>query len=398
MTDLHLGHRQYGSVDREKDFYVQLQKCVAELNKHNCEVVIIGGDIFDKANPSPESMHFYKEYISQLKAKTILAIQGNHTMLLRDNHYSVDEFFNDNDIDGYYLLNDNYWSNNDLWVDGITYRGNSQLEEFREIQKQLASVDSDKNQYRILVIHQAVSEFCGFMGEDLSIKDFDTQPYDIIICGHIHSHHLSSLDDDTWFLQPGSIERLNTTEAHDDNENGKGVWTIDTDKNKIVFHPVKQRRAFFMGDIDIKDESDIEEHLKNVKVLCSDLEFPPIIAYNYHDYIGNRMQISSMITDVSANALLTNCNIYDELKEEIEYDIPEDGIITIDTLIRQNDDLSESEQQLAIDIHNAFKNNADTVESLLEDYRNKHFNNIQEDFEEQDDFDLDEMITFFDNL
>lgn len=397
MTDLHLGHRQYGSMEREKDFYFQLQECVSELNKHACDIVIIGGDIFDKPNPSPESMHFYKDFISNLSANVTLAIKGNHTMLLRDNHYSVDEFFNDNDIDGYCLLEDSSWSNDDVWVDGITYRGNSQLEDFKDVQKKLASIESH-NQYRILVIHQAVSEFCGFVGEDLSIQDFDTKPYDIIICGHIHSHHLSLLNDDTWFLQPGSIERLNTTEARDESENGKGVWTIDTEKNEINFYPVESRRKFFLGDIDIKDESDIKKHLEDVLNLCSELQCLPVMAYSYHDYIGNRMKISDMITELSANALLTNCNIYDETEEDVEYDIPEDGMLTIDELFRQQDDLSESEQQLAIDIHNAFKRDAGTIESLLSDYKNKHFNTVQEPDEEEDDFDLEEMIAFFDNL
>lgn len=423
MTDLHLGHRQYGSIDREKDFYIQLRKCVDELNKHDCDIVIIAGDIFDKANPSPEAMHQYIDKIGNLNADVVLATKGNHTMLLRDNHYSVDEFFADDGIEGYYLLDNEAWTSHshamasnydmeykkfseadNIWVDGITYHGNSQINDFIDVQHLLAGDKAVGDTFRILVIHQAVSEFCGFSGEDLSIKDFDLKPYDIVICGHIHSRLYQELSDGTIFLQPGSIERLNTTEARDEIENQKGVWTIDTETKEVLFHYVPQERVFLMDSIDIRDDKDIEEHKKMVLNLHEYLDVAPIVAYDYHDYIGNRQKITDMITEISKEALLSNCNIYDETEEDdFDYDVPEDGIVTIDELIRQREDLSESEKQLVIDIHKAFKKDDETIELLLSNYFDKHFDDskvdILNDFNivEEEKF-IKECEDYFNNL
>lgn len=397
MTDLHLGYRQYGSIDREKDFYIQLQKCVKELNNQCCDIVIIAGDIFDKPNPSPEAIHQYEYCISNLNANTIIAIKGNHTMLLRDNHYSIDKFFDDSLMNGYHLLEDESWNNSDVWIDGITYRGNSKIDEFIEMQHLLANKKSE-DQYRILVIHQAVSEFCGFVGEELSINDFDTSDYNLIICGHIHSRLIQTLSDGTIFLQPGSIERLNTTEARDESENQKGVWTIDTIAEEITFHFIEQERAFLMGEIEIHDDDDINTHIKNVKDKIEYLDVAPVLSYDYHDFIGNKSKINDMMIDLSKECLLSNCKIFDETVEEVQYDIEENGSFTINSIIQQNDTLSDDEKALFIDIHNAFNNDAETIEKLLEDYKEKHFN-------EEPTFDLakeqewiQEQAEFFENL
>ena len=131
MSDLHLGYRQYGLVDREEDFYQQFHNCCSILNKEEVEMVIIAGDIFDKPNPSPRAMHEYAKGIKNLGNKIVVAIKGNHTMLMKKDHYSVDEFFFDEKSFGnYFLLTDDSMTFENVRVDGITYRPESQLESF----------------------------------------------------------------------------------------------------------------------------------------------------------------------------------------------------------------------------------------------------------------------------
>ena len=92
ISDLHLGFRQYGLIERENDFYNQLYKVRNEINKHEPDMVIIAGDLFDKPNPSPAAINAYREGIGELDTDIICTIKGNHTMILRDNHYSIDDF------------------------------------------------------------------------------------------------------------------------------------------------------------------------------------------------------------------------------------------------------------------------------------------------------------------
>ena len=418
MTDFHLGHRQYGSIEREEDFYKQLQKCCDEINKHECDMVIIAGDIFDKPNPSPQAIHEYSNAIGKLEADVILAIKGNHTMLLRENHYSVDQLIaDDNDISGYYLLDDESWNSGvyalgqedslytkwqkeKIYVDGITYRSNTKIDDFIEKQNLLSAIEAENESFRILIVHQSFSEFCGFTGEKLSINDINTDPYDLIICGHIHSRLYFELDDGTMFLQPGSIERLNTTEARDEIENGKGIWIVDTKNNDISFYPVKVQRKFFLGHINIEKEEDIGTYEKEIVDAIKDLDELPVISYEYHDFVGKGESIRSSISNISQYALINNSNINDETIIDTSINVSDDGIPTIPQLIQNiNANLSEEEKIFAVDLHDAL-NNKNDVHELLEDFRKKHFSNSVKKEQKKNFYDdeLDALSCFFESL
>lgn len=396
MSDLHLGHRQYGSIDREKDFYKQFHKCVEEINKHDCDMTIIAGDIFDTANPSPEAIHEYESGLKDLKSDIIIVIQGNHTMLLRDGHYSIDKFFNDShNIEGYKLLDDESWSldsyifqsnyeaeyryykdKKKLEIDGITYRGNSQLNEFINVSKLLSSQLAVDGACRILVVHQAFKEFCGFSGEELSIYDIDFDKYDLVICGHIHSPLVANLSDKTIFLQPGSIERLNTTEARDEIENGKGIYVFDVNENDLSYYPVKCDRKFIMGNLDIHTKEDMKNHVDEIIDMSYNLDVQPIICYEYFDYVGDIGFIREEILRLNKNAniLINNSNVHDKTEKDISVDIKENEIPSVvDAILNSDSGLSDEEKLFAIDIYNAFAQSED-VSALLSDYQKKHFN------------------------
>ena len=307
ISDLHLGFRQYGSIEREEDFYNQLFMVRDKINEKGADMVIIAGDLFDKPNPSPAAINAYREGIGNLNADIIIATQGNHTMILRDNHYSIDEFFGEDEICGYYLLKDDTFTT-DLFalsesdslfskykdsriiVDGITYRGNSKIEDFLEVQKELAEKHYKGVKTRILVVHQSFKEYCGFTGEELSIKDLDLKPYDYVICGHIHSR-CDDMIGDTCFIQPGSIERMNTTEALDEMENGKGFYFIDTETKDVSFCQVECPRKFLLGEVDISSKKDLQNHLEEVESIVSKMDVAPIISYKYNNYAEKNVDI-----------------------------------------------------------------------------------------------------------
>ena len=332
--------------------------------------------------------------IGHLNADIIVAIKGNHTMLMRKNHYSVDELMGEDNFEGYYLLDDdsistyshafasNYdmeftkWKNKpNVVIDGITYRGDSQLEEFLYIQQELAEKKEDCA-FRILVTHQAYQEYCGFFGADLSVNDLCTEPYDLIINGHIHSHQVGVLEDGTIFLQPGSIERMNTTEALDEAKNGKGVWIYDTDEESLVFYEVECNRKFLQGDINIKSENQLIKIFEKLVDFLDDLDEKPIISYNYHDFIDKSYLIRDKIASISDKVLFNNSNIYNEVEEKLCVEFQDGEIPTVLEALRMaKTNLSEDEQKLAVDLHNALNNDSEDAIKLLEDFREKHFNN-----------------------
>lgn len=412
ISDLHLGFRQYGSIEREEDFYSQLFMVRDKINKENVDMVIIAGDLFDKPNTSPAAINAYREGVGNLNVDIIIAIQGNHTMILRDNHYSIDEFFGEDEICGYYLLKDDTFTtdlfslsdsdsifskykNSKVVVDGITYRGNSKIDEFLDIQKELAEKEYKDVKTRILVVHQSFKEYCGFTGEELSIKDLDLKPYDYVICGHIHSR-CDDIIGDTCFIQPGSIERMNTTEALDEMENGKGFYLIDTEKNNVSFHHVDCPRKFLLGEIDISSKEDLEHHLDDVEEIVSKMDVAPIISYKYNNCIENNVDIREDIGRVKQGILINRSNIYDRNEEDVSLEITDSEIPTVLEAINmagEDYNLSKDGTKLALDLHTTLQEDSESTEGLLENFYEKHFN-IEEGELVVDD-ELIELIKYF---
>lgn len=399
-------------LERENDFYNQLYKVRDEINKHNPDMVIIAGDLFDKPNPSPAAINAYREGIENLNTDIICTIKGNHTMILRDNHYSIDDFFSGEDICGYHFLDDssmntqlfsleetdslfNKYKNIKVHVDGITYRTNSDIDEFLNIQKEMAEQCSE-DFYNILVIHQSFKEFCGFIGEELSIQDINTEPYNAIICGHIHSRLDAELSDGTKFIQPGSIERMNTTEALDEQKNQKGFYLLDTDTNILEFYPVKCEREFLLGNIKLEKKEDLEKHLEEVSKAIKKLDTPPIISYKYENIGLNIEAVREKVGLINETILLNKSNIDDKSQEEVVLEITDSEMPTVFEALKiygKEAGLEEKECLLAIDLHKALNDNPDSVEGLLDNYfdKNKKKDKIENTF----DKDLEEIIEYF---
>lgn len=417
MSDLHLGFRQYGSMEREEDFYQQFYKVCKEINKHNPNIVIIAGDLFNTPNPSPSAIHAYSEGVGNLSADMIFVIKGNHTMILREDHYSIDKFFEDDaDIVGYYYLDDisfstkdhamnsdydmefiKYINKEEVVIDGITYRTNSNINEFLEVQKQLAQKEYSENAYRILVVHQSFKEFCGFTGEELSIEDIDYIPYDAIVCGHIHSRFDTVLSDMTKFIQPGSIERMNTTEALDEQKNGKGFYLLDTEDNSLEFHKVDCIRDFLLGEVEIKSNEDLEKHIEEVNKIIENKEVQPIISYKYKTDYLNTARVYDKINDVKQNVLLNKSNVYTEDEREITLEITDSEMPTVIEALKmrgKEEGLTDDHLGLVSDLYNSLigENPEEKVKALLDDYFEKH--KTKEVFYEEDK-EVEELIKYF---
>ena len=402
ISDMHLGHRQYGSIDRENDFYHQYLLCINKMKEKNIDLAIIAGDLFDKPNPSPKAMAIYREGLDNLDGIPIIAIKGNHTMLMRDDHYSVDNYFSDAMMDNYHLLDDDTFSfpEEKVTVQGIYYRSDSNLSEFIETQQKL-SKSLNKNDFNILVVHQAFKEYCGFTGAELSMSDLNLEGIDLVICGHIHSHALEMYND-TIFVQPGSLERMNTTEALDAQENGKGFWIVDVDEKSIDFFPIDLPRDFFLGDIEFDSSEEIEKHFEDLNEALSKMEMAPIISYNYYDNSGNIVRVRELLKDSNKNCLINNSNVYDMTEDAISLEISDGEVPTVIDVINAQEGLTENQKKLMNDIHSAYKGGLDdSVGGIIDTFFDK---NIKTEYE-VDNTKVEKMIEeikeyedFFENL
>ena len=280
-------------------------------------------------------------------------------------------------------------------VDGITYRTNSDIDEFLDIQKEMAEQCSE-DFYNILVVHQSFKEFCGFIGEELSIQDINTEPYNAIICGHIHSRLDAELPDGTKFIQPGSIERMNTTEALDEQKNGKGFYLLDTEDNSLEFFKVECPRKFFLGEVKLDTKQDLENHLEELNNDISKLKVPPIISYKYKNHIDNIEAVRENISLMGKDILLNKSHIDDQSQEEVVLEITDNELPTVIEAISmygEESGLDEKEVALALDIYNSLSGNSESTSDVLDNYFNKNKTEYEE--EESVDEEFEELIRYF---
>ena len=407
---------------REVDLYNQFDRIVDELNKLVCDMVIIAGDIFDGPNPSPESISRYNKSINKLECDNIVAIKGNHTMILRDDHFPADNLVAEAH-DNYYLLEDSDKSfvdspikklpssaeaglfldgknNPVVHVDGITYRGETHVEEFVEVQKKLAADIDESSDFNILVVHEAFAEYCGFTGVNLSINDINYEPYNVIICGHVHARTDQVVDEDTVFIQPGSIERLNSAEAFDESKNGKGIYLIDTNTSNIEFHPVESIRPFLTGTVDLYTNEDIENYFTELQDKIDSYEVEPVVNYKYNvpDELFDSIALHNNLHNILIDKSTINRVIDDDDTSLVitEDEVPTSIAAVKWASINKFEDVDEAQ------LFEALYNARDSKEELMNignEFYEKHFK-VSEDFESDFEISKDvlEIYNYFENL
>ncbi len=85
LADTHLGYRQYGLIEREKDFYEVFDKVIDKIIEEKVDFVIHSGDLFETARPSPMALLTFQKGLLKLKGAGIpmYAIAGNHDVVMR---------------------------------------------------------------------------------------------------------------------------------------------------------------------------------------------------------------------------------------------------------------------------------------------------------------------------
>lgn len=81
ISDLHIGKQLYGYSLREEQAHI-LQSIIACAREYRPDVLIIAGDIYDKAAPSAEAYDLFNQFLNNLSELTeqmpVLIVAGNH--------------------------------------------------------------------------------------------------------------------------------------------------------------------------------------------------------------------------------------------------------------------------------------------------------------------------------
>lgn len=382
-TDFHLGMRQYGLEEREYDFYNQYYQMIDIFIQRDVDVVIMGGDIFDQPRPSPKAMNVFTQGLQKLIANDISVVNiiGNHTMIQAPGFVTADEYIFDNVVGTEYdrcLLDyEMNWGDNGVAIYGLPYHFNYDLDSFITKVNRLNEI-AKEDDVSILVLHQSFKEFCGFTGEPLSIDDINTSNFDLIICGHIHERKLIELDNGTIFMQPGSLERSSVAEARDEENNGKGVYIIDTDNMDIAsiangFCRMRCARPFLISDMYIGDASEVDEMREEILEKTRQYNVPPVLFLSVHDTSHSFERITDMTKDFKSEFLTVRFNYFNESQEQMELILDSADIPTARGVLKLAlNPLNDAQVQLGLDIHDNLKDGKD-IQGLLDDFYNKNY-------------------------
>lgn len=90
LSDLHIGLKLFDR-DLSRDQIYVFDQVASYVEKEKPDVILIAGDIYDKATPSPEAAALFDSFLLNLHSKhpniTIMAISGNHDNAQRLNQY-----------------------------------------------------------------------------------------------------------------------------------------------------------------------------------------------------------------------------------------------------------------------------------------------------------------------
>ena len=272
LADTHLGYRQFGLIEREKDFYEVFEKIIDKIIEEKVDFVIHSGDLFETARPSPNALLVFQKGLLRLKGAGIpmYAIAGNHDMVMRSGAIPPHVIFKRLGLKVISPINTNY-TQGDVFIAGLPHYPSSQV---KVLKSKLADLSKMAAKYdkSILVLQQGIDKWLGYNYE-LEIGDIPDN-FDYYALGHIHNYINDNFGEGK-LVYPGSSEIWKTSELKDYNEHGKGFVLVDFDGSKPYVKRVKIdiSRQFIKRSIKYDD---LESDIAGIKELIEDADKKPI--------------------------------------------------------------------------------------------------------------------------
>ncbi|MCC7553179.1 MAG: DNA repair exonuclease [Methanobacteriaceae archaeon] len=378
LADTHLGYRQFGLLDREKDFYEVFEKTIDKIIEEKVDFVIHSGDLFETAKPSPVTLLVFQKALLKLKGAGIpmYAIAGNHDTTLRKGTIPPQVLFKKFGLKVISLINTDYIEGEDIFIGGIPYIPKSQNNLLKDRLKNL-SKKAEGHSKKILVLHQGIDKYLPFEYE-LEIGDIPNN-FDYYAFGHVHNY-IKEPFNEGFLVYPGSMDIWKSNEIMDYRKNGKGFCIVDLDAPN---HPIKRVKIDIPREFISKtiDSSNLTHEILNIKSMIKDLKNKPILNLTIKNSKLSNSDIYDLINSELGDLCLLIRPIFksnDTLSDK-EIDISEIDSLEPKTLL--NEHLKSFENQdisnLAIDLYeNLSKDNIEESEKLIESFYNDYFEEI----------------------
>ncbi|WP_295722365.1 DNA repair exonuclease [uncultured Methanobrevibacter sp.] len=365
LSDTHLGYRQYGLIDREKDFYNGFERIIDKIIKLDLDFVIHSGDLFDSSRPSTDALIVVQKEINKLTNAGIpfYAIAGNHDLSRRVNPIPPQVLFRDNGIKLISPIKP-YFKEEDYFIGGVPYmpqNRNLAIKEKLETLSKKAKGSTNK----ILVLHQGIDKYIPQC--ELEIGDIPTN-FNYYAMGHLHNYINDSYGEGR-LVYPGSTEIWKSNELNDYNINGKGFVLVEMDDGHVETEriSVDLPRKFINVNVDYKN---LYTEIPKLTDQISKLELKPIININVFgsDFTSSEVYeyLNKELSDLSLSYRPT-FDFKENDKDNIDYN---PGPININRLIKDKlEDEGEKVVTFTIDLFDELsKDNLEDAENSVKDF------------------------------
>ena len=323
LADTHLGYRQFGSFEREEDFYEVFDRIVDKIIEEKVDFVIHSGDLFDNARPSPWSLFSFQKALLKLKNANIpvYAIAGNHDSVMRKKAIPPQVLFKKFGLKVISQINSTY-TFGDVFIGGLPYYSSSQSKLLKNKLAELSKKAADYDK-AILVLHQGIDKYFN-LSYELEIGDVPDN-FDYYAMGHIHNY----INDDFGkgrLVYPGSTEVWKVSELEDYKKNGKGFVIVDLDGNKPSVERIKidLPRQFVNVTMDYED---LDNGIEKVKDKIKDLENKPILDINVNNVTSTDYAHELINEELGDYSLLIRLKFSTPGEENIDLIIDQDNAL-----------------------------------------------------------------------
>ena len=380
LADTHLGYRQYGLFEREKDFYEVFEKVIDKIIEDNVDFVIHSGDLFETARPSPLALLTFQKGLLKLKGAGIpmYAIAGNHDVVMRKGSIPPQVIFKKSGLKVISNINPTYM-HGDVFIARLPYYPASHE---KLLKSKLADL-SDKASHHeksILVLHQGIDKYFS-MNYELEIGDIPDN-FDYYALGHIHKYVNDKFGKGR-LVYPGSSEIWKTSEIPDYLENGKGFVVVDMDGPKTLVKRVKIDipREFIKRTIDYNN---LESGIAGIKETIKDFDKKPILNLTINNVDSDTSKVYDIIKEELGDLSLMirpTFNMYDEdesvLMPDVTIKLGPEELLKI-----QLKGYGSNVDVLATELYDLLsKDKLEESKELINQFYNDHYANIDEDVE-----------------
>lgn len=380
LADTHLGYRQFGLIEREKDFYEVFDKIINKIIEEKVDFVIHSGDLFDSARPSPSALLAFQKGLLKLKGAGIpfYAVAGNHDIVNRNGAIPPQVLFKKFGLKLISPINSTYMQG-DVFIAGLPFYSSSQNKNLKSKLNEL-SKKAENHEKSILVLHQGIDKYFNLQYE-LEIGDIPDN-FNYYALGHLHNYICDDFGNGK-LVYPGSTETWNVNELIDLKKNGKGFVVVDLDGPKVDIKRIQMDvpREFIVKTIDYRN---LGAEIDNIKNIIKDFDKKPILNLKINNIDSSTSEIYDFINKELSDLALMIRPTFNVLDREVDVNAiinDKNALGPKELLVKELEEYdSEDVNSLAVDLYDLLsKNKTEESQDLIDQFFRDNYSVIDKE-------------------